>query len=200
MLKNNFYSEIQKTDWTVVGPYINYYKSILVECPYKHKINITPHTFIKHKKCYICSGETIKQKITVAIIDKTRAEFTNLMEQIGWKILSPYICYNIKMDLMCNKCHLISMSPNQIKNAGKCPTCIERNEELDKIFITKFLAKHDWNLIEKIDDQYVIECLNKHRFNFTIVSLRKFAIICSKCKKERNEILNNINLNNDNNL
>ncbi|WP_255289825.1 hypothetical protein [Bacillus cereus] len=121
--RENFYKEVEKAGYTLLGSYKNAYIKVKLECDKGHIFDAKPNSFTSTAKsrCLKCSGKDPEQ---------AESGLRKLMEENGHELLSEYINTDTKalIDFKCGHApHWLQ--PYLYKQGQRCPICRESKGE-----------------------------------------------------------------------
>lgn len=113
--KEKFTNRVMELGGTIVGEYIKSYENVEVICSNGHVCNVPPARVNNGKNvCFICSSGLYDAKI----------EFAARVNQLGGKIISPYINNHTHVTVICKNNHECLVNPSNIRlGCSICNIC-----------------------------------------------------------------------------
>lgn len=128
-----------KYDYSKVN-YVNNITPVIVTCPVHGDFSITPNTLLYKHGCKRCNYENYC---------KSRASNTDEFVEKAKKVHPEYdyskvkyIRSNLKVDVICPKHGLFSITPNSLLSGTGCPTCSKAHVPTTSEFINKAKKVH----------------------------------------------------------
>jgi Zn finger protein HypA/HybF involved in hydrogenase expression/very-short-patch-repair endonuclease len=153
--KRTFLIELEMNGHTLESEYIESHEKVLIDFKCDHKPQpMAPSMYKSGQRCPRCCNHSPEQ---------AKEKLYKLAEEIRYKVIGEYQKSAIKIDLICDKGHLFSMTPNSFIQGQRCSRCSNRSPEQAK---EKFYS-------EAKKDNYIV--LGKYQGN-----KKKVEMLCDK--------------------
>ncbi|KFZ25606.1 MAG: hypothetical protein KQ78_02198 [Candidatus Izimaplasma bacterium HR2] len=172
--------------YELLSEYKNVATKVKIRCNKGHEYEVRPNNFKKGRRCPRCP------------IIQASKEFKELVESMGYKLLSEYIDTKTKLKLRCKEGHEYSVTPSSFKQGSRCPICFERrsqkeidilnyvkssiNEEVISSDRTQIINPRTGNYLEL--DIWIPELNKAIEFNGTYWHSSEYSIYKDEIKRE----------------
>lgn len=166
---------IMSYGFEMVGKYMGSRDKIDIRCKKGHLIRFSLDRIRKQGiKCYECREKRENRSFTNEYIDR------NLPD--GWKRLSDYVRWDVKMELLCPQNHRVFRNWNRIQ-VGRitCTHCSTKRTQWTNGIIDKALAQRGYSRMSDYKNGRVqVLCDKGHEFTANTNSLKRKRR-CAKC-------------------
>ena len=186
--------EFEKVGYSIdVGTYKGLYKKATITCPYGHKYEIQPRTFLSGSRCKKCLGFRHLTKNEVHIIENKSGIRGLSYDMTKDEFINP----NKYQKFKCSFGHIFGSSLSKIHNGKQCPFCLKKEKKLYRIKSVINTLENDGYLVltkpENVtDDRIRFVCPSGHE-NVILLSNAKIGHRCSMCygnkRKTKDDIL-----------
>ncbi len=123
--EKDFKELLESVGYKLIGEYKGTQIKVKIRCNKGHEYKVIPNSFKSmNSRCPICSGKCPIQ---------TKKDFIELLERVGYELLSEYKGALKKVKLRCKEGHEYRVIPNSFKRGNRCPECFESrsHKEID---------------------------------------------------------------------
>ncbi len=150
---------VENEGYILLSEYINAQIKVKLKCPEGHEYKVRPNDFKnKYSRCSKCSNRCPIQ---------AKKEFIELVESMGYKLLSEYVDNSTKVNIRCNKGHEYKVIPNNFKNGSRCPKCLNVCPIQAKEQFLELLVKEGYKLISEYKNSKIkvkLKCPKGHEY------------------------------------
>ena len=181
---------VEAEGYELLGEYKGSITKVKIRCKKGHAYSVTPDSFKSGYRCPICAGLCSIQ---------AKEQFIELLDEVGYKLLSEYKGSKIKVNIRCNKGHEYRVTPDNFKSGKRCPECPIIKVKKEFIELIESVGYELLSEYKNITTKVLIRCKKGHEYNVTPNNFKqgnrcpycpsKYSI---KTKKEFIEYLANV--------
>ena len=153
-----FVKLLENEGYRLVGEYVNVRTKIEIQCNEGHKYEVRPDKFKMGRRCPICSGHHP---------ETARIQFEEKVGNEGYKLVGDYVNNSTKVEIMCDKGHRYSVTPNSFKSGRRCPICSSKHPETAKEYFIKQVKDEGYKLVGDYVNSKTkleLECNKGHKY------------------------------------
>ncbi len=168
---------VKQEGYELLSEYKNSKIKVLIRCKKGHEYKVKPNDFKNGNRCPICSGLCPIQ---------AKEQFIELVERIGYELLSEYKNSKIKVLIRCKKGHEYKAKPNDFKNGNRCPVCSRLCPKQAKKQFIELLHQKEYKLLSEYTNnktKVLIRCDKGHEYKVKPNDF-KSGNRCPKCSNK----------------
>lgn len=163
--------------------YKNNNTKLLVECPNKHQYLVTFNKFKSGRRCPVCNMEKKKKQLSL-----NYDQVKTYIESFNYKLISKeYKNAHEKLEIKCDKGHIIKMNFNNFKSGKRCVICDRLSKSLSHDEIYQKIKEEGHELLSEYKNsqqKLKIKCPKGHIYEQSYNYFRN-NVRCPICAKEK---------------